>query len=77
MTKLLDKAIREAQALPPEAQDALAEMMLLYAGADEGRPVYHFTAEEMADLDAADAEIARGELATDDEVAAVFAKYDA
>jgi hypothetical protein len=75
MTKLLDKAISHAQALPPEAQDALARLMLLYAGDEDTRPVYHFTADEMADLDEADAEIARGEMAADEDVAAIFAKY--
>ncbi len=75
MTELLDKAISKAQALPPEAQDALAHVMLLYAGEDDSRPIHHLTPEEMADLDEADAEMARGEFATDEEVAAVFAKY--
>ena len=75
MTELLDKAIRVAQALPPEAQDELAQLMLLFFGEDSRPPFYHFTPEEMADLDEADAEIARGELATDEEVAAVFVKY--
>ena len=38
--------------------------------------VYQLTPEEEADLTAADAEIARGDLATDDAVRAVFARYD-
>jgi hypothetical protein len=34
------------------------------------------TPEEQADLDEAEAEIARGELATDEQIRAMWAKYD-
>ncbi len=73
MTKILEQAIEKAHSLSPEMQDDMARLMLRYAGDDE--PLIQLTPEEEADLAEADAEIARGELATDEDVAAVFAKY--
>ena len=61
------------RALPPEVQDDFARVLLRLAGDSE--TVYNLTAEEEADLSDADAEIARGELATGAEVEAVFSKY--
>lgn len=61
------------RALPPEAQDDFARVLLRLAGDSE--TAYDLTAEEEADLSEADAEIARGELATGAEVEAVFSKY--
>jgi hypothetical protein len=54
-------------------QDQAARMLLLYAGDDE--PVIELTPEEEADLMEAQAEMARGEFATEVEVQAVFSKY--
>ena len=73
MTDLFDRAIARTRALPPEMQDEVARMLLLYAG--EPEPVVQLTAEEEADLREADEEIARGELATDKEMQAIWAKY--
>ncbi len=73
MTELLEQAIERVRALPPETQDDFARVLLRLAGDDE--PVYQLTPEEEADLAAADAEIARGELATDEQVRAVWAKH--
>jgi hypothetical protein len=73
MTKLFEQAVATASALPAEMQDELARLMLQFAGAEQ--PPIKLTAEERADLDEADAEIARGELATDEEVRALWAKY--
>ena len=73
MTDLLDKAVATARALPPELQDDIARVMLTLAG--DGEPVIELTPEEEADLMEAQAEMARGEFATDAEVRAVFAKY--
>ncbi|MFF8799733.1 MULTISPECIES: hypothetical protein [unclassified Methylobacterium] len=73
MTDLLDKAITAARNLPPEVQDAIARMVLSYAG--EEQAVYHFTPEEEAEQDEADAAEARGDFATDAEVRAIWAKY--
>jgi hypothetical protein len=74
MTELLEIAIERARALSPEMQDDLAQILLRLAGQEE--QIYQLTAEEEADLIAADDEIARGAFATDEEVRAVFAKYD-
>ncbi len=73
MTDLLDKAITAVRTLPPEAQDAIARLVLSYAG--EEQSVYRFTPEEEAEQDEADAAEARGDFATDEEVRAIWAKY--
>jgi hypothetical protein len=69
MTKLLEHAVDSVRALPPEVQDELA----LQAAGDE-QPVIQLTAEECADLTDADAEIARGEFATDEQIRSMLAK---
>lgn len=73
MTELLEQAVRTARKLPLEMQDDLARMMLTYAGQDE--PVIELTPEEEADLIEAQAEMERGEFATDAEVEAVLSKF--
>lgn len=73
MTRLLEQALKTVSALPDEVQDELAAILLQLAGVD--RPPIKLTAEEEADLAEADAEIERGELATDEEVRAMWAKY--
>lgn len=73
MTDLLDRAIARTRTLPPEMQDEVARMLLLYAG--EPEPIIQLTPDEEADLREADAEIARGEFATDEEIEAIRAKY--
>jgi predicted transcriptional regulator len=72
MTKLLERALEAVQALPPEAQDDLARLLLQLTGDDE--PVVELTPEEAADLDASLAEADRGEFATDEEIRAIWAK---
>jgi hypothetical protein len=72
MTKLLEHAVETVRGLPAEVQDDLARTLLQLAGEDQ--PVIRLTAEERADLAEADAEIARGELATDAEIRALWAK---
>ena len=73
MTKLLDQAFEKAPALPPEMQDQAARMLLVYAGDEE--PVAGLTPEEEADLMEAQAEMARGEFATEAEAQAILRKY--
>jgi hypothetical protein len=73
MTKLLEQAVEKVQALPREMQDQAARMLLAYAGDEE--PILALTPEEEADLIEAQAEMQRGEFASDAEVEAVFAKY--
>ena len=70
MTRLLEQAVEAVSALPDEAQDDLARILL---GVDQ--PPYELTPEEAADLDASLAEAAKGEFATDEEVRAVWAKH--
>jgi hypothetical protein len=72
MTKLPEHAVESVRALPPEVQDELARLLLLVAG--EEQPVIRLTPEERADLMDADAEIARGEFATDEQVRSMLAK---
>jgi hypothetical protein len=72
VTKLLERALETVSALPDEIQDELARLLLQLAGFEQ--PPIKLTAEERADLEEADAEIARGEFATDEEVRAILAK---
>lgn len=73
MTELLEKAVATARGLPPETQDEIARMVLAFVGDDAS--IYQLTPEEEADLDASDAEVSRGEFATDEEVRAIWAKH--
>jgi hypothetical protein len=72
MTKLLEPAVDSVRALRPEVQDELARLLLQVAG--EEQPVILLTPEERADLAEADAEIARGDFATDEQMRAILAK---
>jgi hypothetical protein len=72
MTKLLQRAVDSVRALPPEVQDELARLLLQVAG--EEQPVIQLAPEERADLAESDAEIARGELATDEQMRSILAK---
>jgi hypothetical protein len=72
MTRLLEHAVDTVRALPAEVQNELARLLLQLAG--EEQPVIQLTAEERADLADADAEIARGEFATDEQIRAMLAK---
>jgi hypothetical protein len=70
MTKLLEHAVDAVRGLPAEVQDELVRLLLQVAG--EGQPVIRLTAEERADLTEADAEIARGEFATDEQIRSIL-----
>jgi hypothetical protein len=73
MTRLLEQAFNTVSALPEARQDELARVLLELAGVDQ--PPIELTAAEEADLAAAEAEIERGELASDEEVRAMWAKH--
>lgn len=73
MTKLLEQAVSAARNLPTEMQDDIARMMLSYAGDDER--IIELSPEEEADLIDAQAEMARGEFATEAEVQTILSKY--
>ena len=75
MTKLLEQAMETVSILPDDVQDDLARLLLQLAGFEQ--PAIRLSPEEHADLDEADAEIARGEFATDQEVRAILAKRGA
>ncbi len=72
MTRLLDHAVETVRGLPPEVQDDLARALLQLAGHDQ--PRIQLTPEECADLTEADAEIERGEFASDEEIKALWTK---
>ncbi|HEY9451726.1 MAG TPA: hypothetical protein VIR82_03580 [Bradyrhizobium sp.] len=72
MTKLFERAVDSVRALPAEVQDELARLLLQVAG--EEQPIVVLTSEERADLAEADAEIARGEFATDEQIRSILAK---
>ena len=54
-------------------QDEIARVVLALARDDSN--IYRFTPEEAAEQDAADAEEARGEYATDEDVRAIWTKH--
>lgn len=70
MTKMMKEAIEALRELPEERQETVARAILDYASHDEG--VYHLTTEERREVRAGLAEIERGEVASDAEVAAVY-----
>jgi hypothetical protein len=72
MTKLLEQALEAVRVLPPDAQDDIARVLLQLAG-DEA-PVT-LSAEERAAIAASKSAAARGELASDDQVRAVWSKH--
>jgi hypothetical protein len=73
MTKLLEQAMEKLRNLPPELQDNVARVMLMYAGEDGS--VIQLSPEEDADLAEAEAEADHGEFATDELVQAVWSKH--
>ena len=73
MTDLLERAVETVRALPPEAQDDIARLLLQLAGDDE--TFIPLTAEEEASLDESLAQAERGEFATDEQVRAIWAKH--
>jgi hypothetical protein len=73
MTRLLEEAFSTVATLPDARQDELARVLLELAGVDQ--PPIQLTPEEDADLAEAEAEIERGELATPEEVRAMWAKH--
>jgi hypothetical protein len=74
MTKLLEQAVETVRGLPPEVQDELARVLLQLAGRDQ--PVVQLSAADEASLAESLAQADRGEFATDEQVRAIWAKYD-
>jgi predicted transcriptional regulator len=75
MTRLFEQAIAAVATLPDAQQDAYALVLLQLVGVDQ--PPIQLTPEEDADLAAAESEVARGELASEEEIVALWAKYRA
>jgi predicted transcriptional regulator len=74
MTKLLEQAVETVRGLPPEVQDDLARILLQLAGKDQ--PMVQLSAAEETSLAESLAQADRGEFATDEQVRAIWAKYD-
>jgi hypothetical protein len=74
MTELLTRAFAAAAALPESQQDEIARILLGLAGVEP--PTCRLTAEEHADLEQADAEVARNETISLNEARALWAKHD-
>jgi hypothetical protein len=74
MTKLLDDALEVARHLPPKAQDDIVRVVLRLAGTDDEAPV-SLTTEERAAIAVSKAAAARGELATEEQVRAMWARH--
>jgi len=74
MTKLLDKALEAARALPPDAQDDIARIILQLAGSDD-EALVTLSPDEEAAIAASSEAAARGEFATEAQVRAIWAKY--
>lgn len=73
MTALLDIAIDQVRALPPERQDEIAQVLLDMAAT--GEDIYVLTPAEKASLAESIAQAERGEFASDEEVEAIWAKH--
>jgi hypothetical protein len=73
MTKLLDKALERVRAWSKDRQDDAARLLLAMDRRD-AEP-YKLTPEERAEIDAALKEAERGELASEEEVAALFQRF--
>ena len=74
MTRLLERAVKVARALPEDAQDDIARIILELSGAEEEASI-PLTREEQAAIAGSKAAVARGEFAADAEVRAVWAKH--
>jgi hypothetical protein len=74
MTKLLDEAIAKVRELPEEEQERAAESLMVFAElAKQG--IYKLSAKERAAIDASRTQVGRGEVATDAEVEAAYARF--
>lgn len=73
MTINLKKVLTRAESWSEQDQEELAQVALEIEARRHG--LYHATPEELKAIDEALAEVARGEIAGDEEVEAVFAKY--
>jgi hypothetical protein len=73
MTPTTRQLLEQVEAWPREDQDELAEFIREIEARRTGS--YHATAEELEAIDEALGQVARGELASKDEVEAAFANF--
>ena len=69
MMKVVEEAIDALKELPEDRQKTVARAILDYASDDS---VYHLTDDERREVRAGLAEVRRGDVASDDEVADVY-----
>ncbi len=74
MTKLLDQALEVARSLPAELQDDIARVVLQLTGDDD--VVVGLSDDERAAIERSKAAAKRGAFASDEDVRALWAKYD-
>ena len=74
MSALLDQAIARVRELPEDEQELAAQALLTFAQLAK-RGVYKMSPEERAAIAEARAQVRRGELATDAEVEAAYARF--
>ena len=73
MSPKAKEILRQVESWPEEDQEELAEFAREIAARRTG--VYHASEDELAAIDEALAQVARGDMASADEVEAVFAKF--
>ena len=73
MIPLLEHAVKKVRDLPPEAQNALAQMLLQFSGMDQS--MVDLSQEEAASFETSHPEEARGELATEGQITAIWKKH--
>ena len=66
----IEAVFERVRTWPPERQEDAARILLEMEA--QGTGAYHLTDEELADIEEAMAEMRRGEVATDEKVAAMF-----
>lgn len=75
MTRTLEEVLRRVETWPRERQERAARLLLALEAAETS--VYQLTDEEAADIDEALQEMERGEVASEEEVRAVFNRFRA
>jgi predicted transcriptional regulator len=75
MTKLFDEAVEAARLLPDQAQDEIARLVLHLATGTDEEPE-EIDPEHLAAVLEGLEEIRRGEIATEEEVAAAFRRFE-
>lgn len=76
MTELFKHAVAVTKTLPDEVQDEIAQAMLALAGEEVPDAVYVLTPEEKASMARSLDQARRGDFASDEEVEAIWAKYE-